>query len=80
MNCVYRVTIIESERGWGQRVDEERDFKSKAEADAFVKEHNAKSIKPGPVPDVYWKACPPVLVDLDAASKADAEERMRNGT
>ena len=59
----YRVDIMESERGWGQKIDESRYFDSKAEADAFVQKYNAKNNKPE-VPDIYWKALPPVLVDM----------------
>ena len=49
------VQIIESERGWGQRVDETRYFTSRAEAEAFCTEYN-KDNKPGPAPDWYMQA------------------------
>lgn len=37
-----KVLIIESEAGWGQRVDEVKKFPSREEAEAFVKEYNNK--------------------------------------
>jgi hypothetical protein len=56
----YRVVIIESERGWGSKVDEEIYFDNEAEAREYVREHNERSmppLKPGEsVPDCYWRA------------------------
>lgn len=65
MNAKYEVCIIESERGWGQRVDEVRHFDSKKEADDFVKDYN-KENNLSVVPDWYMYATEPKLVDLDA--------------
>jgi hypothetical protein len=56
----YRVDIIESERGWGQRVDERKYFTSLAKASKFVTEYNAKNDLPY-VPDWYMYAAQPVL-------------------
>jgi hypothetical protein len=64
MNAKYEVCIIESERGWGQRVDEVKHFDSKIDADKFVKDYNAKNTSPV-VPDWYMYASEPKLVDLD---------------
>lgn len=36
----YRVDIIESERGWGSKVDEVKYFDSKESAVAFCEEYN----------------------------------------
>ena len=58
----WQVTIIESERGWGQRVDEVKTFKTKAAADKFVKEYNAHNNK-ATVPDWYMYAEQPVEVN-----------------
>lgn len=50
-----KVAIIESERGWGQKVDEVKEFPTKAEAESFVKEFNAKN-NLSYVPDWYMYA------------------------
>lgn len=61
----YRVVVIESEKGWGQKVDEVRDFKTLEEAEAFRKIiHSANTADAAP--DIYWRAEEPRLVDLDA--------------
>lgn len=51
-----KVYIIESERGWGQRIDEEKEFPDKASAIAFCKEYNDKYNPPGPTPEWYMYA------------------------
>jgi hypothetical protein len=65
MNAKYAVDIIESERGWGQRVDETKYFDDKVTAEQFVEKYNAKNNLPA-VPDWYDYASQPYLVDLDA--------------
>ena len=57
----YAVHIIESERGWGQRLDETKYFKSLKDAEAFVKGYNSLNDKPD-VPDWYMYAQEPILV------------------
>lgn len=57
----WRVTVIESERGWGQKVDEYRRFPSEAEARAWAADFN-KGNPPGPAPDWYMQANDPVYV------------------
>jgi hypothetical protein len=56
----YRVDIIESERGWGSKIDETIYFDSEAEAREYVREYNEKynpPLKPGQgVPDWYMVA------------------------
>lgn len=52
---MYKVYIIESERGWGQRVDETKEFSTKAEADEFIKQYNSKNAETS-VPDWYMYA------------------------
>lgn len=49
------VHIIESERGWGQRLDEVREFDTREDAEKFVREFNAENNKPV-VPDWYMYA------------------------
>lgn len=50
-----KVLIIESERGWGQKVEEERMFPSLETAEAFVKDYNKDNNLPE-VPDWYMYA------------------------
>lgn len=52
---VTKVNIIESEKGWGQRVDEVREFPNREKAEAFVKEFNSKNDQ-DTVPDWYMYA------------------------
>jgi hypothetical protein len=52
---MVKVLIIESERGWGQRVDEVREFSTREEAEEFVKEYNSHNNLPY-VPDWYMRA------------------------
>lgn len=50
-----KVEIIESERGWGQRVEGNHQFPTRAEAEAFVKKYNSRN-KEATAPEVYWYA------------------------
>ncbi len=68
MNVKYQVVIIESERGWGQRVDEIRHFDSLKLAEQFVEDYNAANTLPR-TPDWYMFARLEGLVDLDVAKK-----------
>lgn len=56
----YKAVILESEAGWGSRIDETKEFDTKQERDAFVKEYNDKynpPLKPGErVPSWYMIA------------------------
>jgi hypothetical protein len=56
LNNAYRVDIIESERGWGSKVDEVKYFDTEESALAFCKEYNDKYNPPGPAPDWYMIA------------------------
>jgi hypothetical protein len=60
----WRVDIIESERGWGSKLDDEKFFDTEAEARAFVEDYNAENDLPY-VPDWYMAAMPPVCVRVD---------------
>ena len=64
INAKYRVDIIESEAGWGQRVDDTRDFDSKQEAETFVEKYNKVNNSPK-TPSWYMYATQPYLVDVD---------------
>jgi len=57
---MWKVTIIESERGWGQRGDEVREFKSYEEAKLFQLEFNKDNTELV-VPDWYMVANNPVF-------------------
>lgn len=53
-----RVLIIESEAGWGQKIDEVKEFTgptAKADAEKFVREFNSQNNK-DKVPSIYWYA------------------------
>jgi len=52
-----KVLIVESERGWGQRVDEEKEFPTREEAEAFCRDYNGKHNPPKEqTPDWYMYA------------------------
>lgn len=51
----FKVIIIESERGWGQKIDEIKSFDTMEEAEKFIKDHNAQNTEET-VPDIYWRA------------------------
>ena len=52
---MYRVDIIESERGWGRKIDESKYFDDEVEAKRFVTQYNSRN-PPGPAPDWYMQA------------------------
>lgn len=51
----YRVNIIESERGWGSRVDDTKFFTTQDEAKQFCADYNSKNTSTM-VPDWYMYA------------------------
>lgn len=51
----WRVDLIESERGWGSKIDEVKYFDNEVDAKKFVVEFNAKNNSPT-VPDWYMYA------------------------
>jgi len=54
----YRVFIMEYERGWGSRVDEQLDFNSYKEARTYQKKFNDEN-RSKIVPDWYMVATEP---------------------
>ncbi len=52
----YKVVIIESECGWGQKIDETIFFDNDVEAKQYVVDYNTKHNPPGPTPDWYMYA------------------------
>jgi len=55
-NKKIKVYMIESERGWGQRIDGMKEFDTQEEAEKFVLEYNTKHNPPGSTPDWYLYA------------------------
>lgn len=53
---MFRVDIIESERGWGSKIDESIYFDNEPEARAYVEEYNRKHNLPVVAPDWYMVA------------------------
>lgn len=60
----WRVDVIESERGWGQKIDSTKFFKTEPEAVKWVKEYNAENNLPY-VPNWYMYATTPLKVMVD---------------
>lgn len=60
----YRVTLWESERGWGRKPFQDLDCETLAEAEAKVTEVNGANTTPQ-APDYYIFAHAPELVDAD---------------
>jgi len=52
---MFKVAIYEFERGWGSKVDEVREFKTKEKAIAFVAKFNSSNTGTT-VPDWYMVA------------------------
>jgi len=55
-NMTVKVLIIESERGWGQRIDEVKEFPTQEAAYQFCKDYNNKYNPIGETPDWYMYA------------------------
>lgn len=55
---MWQVDIIESERGWGQKLDEIREFEDYDVAEQFVKDFNSGNNQ-DTVPDWYMYASKP---------------------
>ena len=56
LQTAFKVVIIESERGWGQKIDEVKYFDNETEARQFVTNYNNEYNPPGPAPDWYMMA------------------------
>lgn len=59
----WRVDIIESERGWGQKIDDRKFFDTEQEARDYVVEYN-KDNNLDYVPDWYMRADGPTKVQV----------------
>lgn len=55
MNEKYKAFIMEYEKGWGNRVDEIREFDTIEERNAFITEYNSHNTEET-VPDWYMVA------------------------
>ena len=62
MNKNFAVEIIESEAGWGQRLDETKYFETYEEAEKFMKEYNKENNLPV-TPRWYMYASKPFRVE-----------------
>jgi hypothetical protein len=56
LKTAYRVDMIESERGWGQKLDESIYFDNEAEARQYAIDYNLKHNNLDYVPDWYIRA------------------------
>jgi hypothetical protein len=56
LKSAYRVDMIESERGWGQKLDESIYFDNEAEARQYAIDYNLKHNNKDYVPDWYIRA------------------------
>lgn len=65
---MWKVTIIESERGWGQKVDEVKQFESYKEAKQFQIEFNEENTALV-APDWYMVAHDPVFDSTEVDNK-----------
>ena len=54
--ATFRVDIIESERGWGSKIDETLYFDNEAEARQYAIDYNNKYNTATEVPDWYMRA------------------------
>lgn len=54
---MFKVEIIESERGWGKKIDEIKEFDTKELAEEFIKKYNSQNDLPY-TPDWYMYAQP----------------------
>lgn len=55
MNKKFKVLIIESERDWGVKIDDEKCFDTEIEALQFIEDFN-KQNDDDVVPSIYWYA------------------------
>ena len=62
MNKNFAIEIIESEAGWGQRLDETKYFETYEEAEKFMKDYN-KENNLSKVPSWYMYASRPFRVE-----------------
>jgi hypothetical protein len=56
LKTAFRVDIIESERGWGSKIDETIYFDNDVEAKEYARAYNAKFNDKDYVPDWYMRA------------------------
>lgn len=52
---MFKVHIIESERGWGSKVDDVKEFATEEERENFIAAYNSQNNETV-VPDIYWYA------------------------
>lgn len=62
----WAVDMLESERGWGNRIDETVRFETEELAQAYVTEYNTRFNSSPTVPDWYMVALSPVYRPIKA--------------
>jgi hypothetical protein len=67
----YAVDILESESGWGSRIDETLYFDTLEEAKTYAKDYNAKYNNKPTVPAWYMMACEPRPITVIEAERAE---------
>jgi hypothetical protein len=66
----FVVPIIESEKGWGQKVDDHIYFRDGDKAHEYKRDYNQKHLgKEARTPDIYWFAETPYHIDADKLPK-----------
>ena len=68
MKIAYKVPVLESERGWGQKIDDYMICLTREIAKSFIEDFNSKNTA-DPVPDWYMKA----LDDISTIEISDAQ-------
>lgn len=71
---IYTAIVIESERGWGQKIDSVREFGTEKERNDFIKDFNSKNNEPT-VPDWYMYAETGKDIIRDPKPKAKASKK-----
>jgi hypothetical protein len=77
MAKIWFVNIIESERGWGQKIDETKEFFDYDSAIKFVREFNARNTNKT-VPDWYMYAESPIEQDIKSMTSMTNELRIKS--
>lgn len=75
----YRVDIIESESGWGQRTDESILFVEKVDAEKYVKDYNRRHNTATTVPDWYMAATGNPVADIMTAAQVKKIRADKSG-
>ncbi len=76
-NVAVKIAVIESERGWGRRIDDYMVCLSVEDANEFKKEFNSKNTK-YPVPDWYMQVeGDPMPIDINSKQMKHLKKEKR---